>query len=287
MNEVEIVRRLAARARGGAGVVRGIGDDCAILRIPPGEELLVHTDLTVENVHFGRGTHTARGLGHKTLARGLSDMAAMGGTPRWALVSLALPGWATARFLGGFYDGLLALARAHGTALVGGDFSRAALFVADIVILGSAPRGKALRRDTAKAGDTIYVSGALGGAAASKYRALPEPRIALGRWLRTRATACMDLSDGLSIDLMRLCWESGVAAELDREPPRARGATKRQALHGGEDYELLFTARRAIPPAFEGVALTPAGRIVAGPRGRVRLLGRPLEPRGWDHFRSR
>ena len=206
MNELELIRKLAARRQAGSGVVRGIGDDCAILRVPPGDELLIHTDMTVEDVHFRRKTHTAAQIGAKTLARGVSDVAAMGGTPRWALVSLALPKWAGEQFLAGFYDGMMGLARRFKVSLVGGDLTRAKQLTADIVILGTAPRGKALRRDTAKPGDGIYVSGALGHAAASKYLEVPEPRLTLGRWLVGKACACMDLSDGLAIDLHRLCW---------------------------------------------------------------------------------
>jgi thiamine-monophosphate kinase len=286
MNEQDVVRRLASRRQPAAGVVRGIGDDCAILRLPPREELLIHTDLTIENIHFRRSTHTARAVGQKTLARGLSDIAAMGGTPRWALLSLALPDWVCGQFLNDFYDGVFALGERFHVSVVGGDLSRARQFAADVVILGSAPRGKALRRDTAKHGDGVYISGSLGHAAASKYREIPEPRIALGRWLRSRATACMDLSDGLSLDLHRLCWESKVAAELDRDPPLAPRATRQQALSGGEDYELLFTASRKLPAAFQGLSLTRIGTIVKGPRGRVKLGGKPLKAAGWDHFRS-
>lgn len=266
-----------------------IGDDCAVLRPAPGEDLLVTTDLLVEGVHFRRGAIPARSLGHKTLARGLSDIAAMGGLPRWAFVSVAVPRWANERILNAYYDGLLTLAREHRVQVAGGDLSRSREFTADIVVLGAVPRGKALLRSTARPGDAIYVSGTLGHAAASKYTDLSEPRLALGRWLRARATSCMDLSDGLSLDLHRLCWESRVAADLDADfsktPPRARRATSEQALHGGEDYELLFTASKKIPSAACGLPLTRIGTIVAGRRGRVTLHGRKLEQRGWDHFR--
>jgi thiamine-monophosphate kinase len=285
MNELELIRKLAARRQPGSGVVRGIGDDCAILRVAAGEELLIHTDMTVEDIHFRRKTHTAEQIGAKTLARGLSDVAAMGGKPKWALVSLALPKWAGDQFLEEFYDGMLALARRFRVAVVGGDLTRAAQFTADIVVLGTAPKGKALRRDTARPGDGIYVSGALGHAAALKYREVPEPRLALGRWLRSRATACMDLSDGLALDLHRMCWESKAAAALDREPPTSPGATLVQALTGGEDYELLFTSAQKLPGSYQGLALTRIGTIERGVRGRVKLGGKLLRPEGWDPFR--
>ena len=286
MNELELIRKLASRRQPRLGVVRGIGDDCAILRVPTGDELLIHTDMTVEDVHFRCKTYTATQIGQKTLARGLSDVAAMGGTPRWALVSLALPKWAGEHFLDEFYDGMLGLARRFRVSIVGGDLTRARQFMADIVILGTAPRGKALRRDTAKPGDGIYVSGALGHAAASQYLEVPEPRLALGYWLRKRASACMDLSDGLAIDLHRMCWESKVAADLDLAPPISAGATLAQALCGGEDYELLFTSSQRLPRSHQGLALTRIGTIVRGQRGRVRLQGKRLEPAGWDPFRS-
>ena len=126
MNELELIRKLAARRQPGSGVVRGIGDDCAILRVPAGDELLIHTDMTVEGVHFRRKTHTPAQIGAKTLARGLSDLAAMGAKPKWALVSLALPKWARDTFLDEFYDGMLTLARSFQIAIVGGDLTRAA-----------------------------------------------------------------------------------------------------------------------------------------------------------------
>jgi thiamine-monophosphate kinase len=286
VSEIEFLRRLAARVKQGEGVVRGIGDDCAILRLRRGEELLVHTDLVVEGVHFKKQSLPAEAAGYKTLARGLSDVAAMGGDPRWALVSVALPSWARGEYIDEFFRGFLKLARRHGVTLVGGDISRSRTFTADIVILGSAPRGRALRRDTVRPGDHVYVSGALGKAAASNYLAPPQPRLAVGRALRGRATACMDLSDGLSIDLHRMCLASQAAAEIDRIPV-ARGATEHQALHGGEDYELLFTSRTLIPARVASVRITRIGRIVEGPAGSITYKGRPLAIRGWDHLGRR
>ncbi len=292
---VEKIRRMAG-APGGA-VALGIGDDCAVYR-PRGarEDLLFTTDLLLDGVHFRRDTHRAGDVGHKALARGLSDVAAMGGQPRFCLVSLALPEWADARWVDGFYRGLLALARAAGAPLAGGDLAHAAAFACDIVVCGAAPRGTALRRDGARAGDAIYVSGRLGvsalGLATRRGRAWrrhlrPEPRLALGLFLRRLgATAAMDLSDGLSIDLHRLCRASGLAASITA-PPRYPGATPEQALHGGEDYELLFTApaRARMPDSFEGVPLTRIGTVRRGRPGAVALDGAPLPPLGYEHFR--
>jgi thiamine-monophosphate kinase len=273
----------------------GIGDDCAIFRPrSQREELVFTTDMLIENVHFRRETHTPAQVGYKALARGLSDIAAMGAEPRFCLLSVAFPKWTSPNWIDRFFDGLLSLARQTGAELAGGDLSHAAVFAADITVCGSAPTGTALRRSTARAGDHIYVSGALGGSALGlatnkgapwKRHLKPEPRLALGRYLRTRASAAMDITDGLSLDLHRLCLASGVSAEIE-PPPRFRGASLEHALHGGEDYELLFTTRpnRRIPPAFGGVALTRIGQIRRGHAGQIKLQGQPLSIKGYDHF---
>jgi thiamine-monophosphate kinase len=294
---VEHLRRLAP-APPGSGLVMGIGDDCAIFRPrSPREDLLFTTDMLIEARHFLPATHPAGALGHKALARGLSDIAAMGGEPRFCLLSLALAEWVDDRWLRLFWRGLLSLASRACCPLAGGDLARAERFSCDIVVCGAVPRGRALRRDAAKPGDAIYVSGQLGGSAlglergrgpAWKRHTQPEPRVALGRFLRRIGVkAAMDLSDGLSLDLRRMCLASKVAAEIS-EPPRFPGASAEQALHGGEDYELVFTAgpRTRVPEQFEGLPLTRIGAIVAGPAGRVRLNGRTLAPGGWDHFRA-
>ncbi len=305
-NEAEIVEKIRTRVKLSpeSRLVLGIGDDCAILR-PRGsaEDLLFTTDMLLEDVHFRPETHGAEDVGHKALARGLSDIAAMGGVPRFCLVSVAVGRWADERWLERFYDGLLALAGRTGTVLAGGDLARSRQFACDIVVCGAVPRGSALRRDGARAGDGIYVSGRLGGSALGLERSRgaaherhlrPEPRLALGRMLREElhATSAMDLSDGLSLDLHRLCLASGVAAEVVA-PPRFPGATLRQALHGGEDYELLFTLPgNAKPPArYDHLPLTRIGTVRQGRAGDVLLStsGRrptPLEPLGYDHFRT-
>ena len=299
-SELEIVERIRRRVAlpRAAGLVLGIGDDCAIFR-PRGapEDLLFTTDMLIEDVHFRRETHAAGDVGWKALARGLSDIAAMGGEPRFCLLSLALAPWADANWLDGFYGGLLRLARRTLTPLMGGDLARAAKTMCDIVVCGAVPRGTALRRAGARAGDAIYVSGALGASAlglskgggrAWRRHLRPQPRLALGRFLRARlrATAAMDLSDGLSLDLHRLSLASGLSAEIG-PPPRFPGATWEHALHGGEDYELLFTApaRVRVPREFEGLPLTRIGAMRPGHPGVVRLDGAPLEPLGYDHFR--
>ena len=295
---VEALRRRASSATARApGLALGIGDDCAIFRPRSGEELLFTTDMLIEGTHFQRATHSAADAGWKALARGLSDIAAMGGEPRLCLVSLALARWCEPSWVDGFFRGLLLLARRTGTVLAGGDLSHAARVACDVVVCGAAPRGRALRRSTARAGDAVYVSGLLGGSAlglasgtgnAWRRHKRPEPRLALGRFLRERvhASAAMDLSDGISLDLHRLCLASGLSAEIEA-PPRFPGATLEQSLHGGEDYELLFTAgpSRRVPAEFEGVPLTQIGTMRKGRAGAVRLAGKPLPALGYDHLR--
>jgi thiamine-monophosphate kinase len=294
---VESLRRRVAFPRG-SGIVLGIGDDCAIVR-PRGsaEDLLYTTDMLIEGTHFLRETHRPEDAGWKALARGLSDIAAMGGEPRFCLLSLAVTADSDPRWIDGFYRGLLKLAAREGAPLIGGDIAKTDRLMCDIVVCGAVPRGRALRRDSARAGDAIYVSGELGGSAlglagkrgraGAKHRR-PEPRIALGQFLRerVRATAAMDLSDGLSLDLHRLCAASGLRAEIAM-PPRFPGATIEQALHGGEDYELLFTAsaRTRVPDSFGGVRLTRIGIVRNGKPGQVMLEGAVLPPAGYDHFR--
>jgi thiamine-monophosphate kinase len=300
ISEFDLVRRIGQWVHGApapaSSLVLGIGDDCAIYR-PRGcrEDLLFTTDLLIEDVHFRSSTHRPEDVGWKCLARGLSDIAAMGGEPRFCLVSLAVAKWADARWVEGFYRGLLRLARREKTGLAGGDLARAEKATCDIVVCGAVPSGRALRRDGAHAGDIIYVSGALGGSAlglgigagkAWKRHLRPEPRLALGRFIREKlgATAAMDLSDGLSLDLRRMCDASGLRAEITG-PPIFPGATLEQALHGGEDYELLFTAppRVPVPEEFERLPLTKIGVMRRGRTG-VTLDGQPLEALGWDHF---
>ncbi len=298
LSELELVERIRSKVSRPPGLTLGIGDDCAVFH-PRGaaEDLLFTTDLLVEDIHFCRDTHRAEDIGWKALARGLSDVAAMGGEPRFCLVSLALAEWNDARWVDGLYRGLLRLAAREKTALAGGDLGRSAKTTCDIVVCGAIPRGKFLRRDGARAGDAIYVSGELGGSAlgletgkgaAWRRHLRPEPRLALGRYLRTRlrASAAMDLSDGLSLDLRRLCKASGLSAEIEA-PPAFRGATLAQALHGGEDYELLFTVspRTRVPERFEGLRLTRIGTMRKDRAGEIRMNGASLEPLGYDHFR--
>lgn len=289
MNEIELVKWIG-RQRG----VEGLGDDCAILPGGRGSEILVTTDMLIEDVHFRR-RHAPELVGHLALARGLSDIAAMGGIPSACLLSLALPKWTTDDWVQRFYAGLLKLARRHKTPLAGGDISHSVKLTADIVVIGECPRQWILRRGGARPGDGIYVSGGLGGAGVRKYEPVAfEPRIALGHFLSNsfanadwQITACMDITDGLALDLHRLCVESKVAAVIDRPLPVAPGATLKQALSAGEDYELLFTGDGEIPEWHEGVPLTRIGTIAKGRPGAMTLFGQPLEPRGYDHLKKK
>lgn len=290
----------------------GIGDDAAAIRPPAaGHEILLTTDQVIENTHFARRTHPPRALGHKILARGLSDIAAMGGRPLCFLLSLALPGWSPGTWLNAFLSGLSDLSQSSETPLVGGDIARGERFAAAITVLGSAPAGKALTRAGARPGDILYVSGRLGGSvlglarlrklsagqkasrdAAIQRHLWPEPRLSLGVFLRAKlgATAAMDLSDGLAMDLARLAESSGVGAEIEAaQVPLFPGATLPQALHGGEDYELLFTLPASIrpPKTFAKLPLTAIGRIRAKPG--IDLVSdsrvQKLKPQGFEHFR--
>ena len=316
-----------------SGLRLSIGDDCALLAPHRNEELAVTTDLSIAGQHFRLNWHQPEAVGHRVLARGLSDLAAMGARPVAAFLSLGLPRELTVpasrraeshSWVQRFLDGLLALAEAHSTPLAGGDLAESSVAVADIVLAGAVPRGRALLRSGAKPGDMLYVTGALGGAAAGlaclenlakaqpgranppripkKFAArlaphlYPQPRIPQGLWLQRHglASAALDVSDGLSTDLAHLCAESGVAAEVDASAlPIHPGATLAQALHGGEDYELLFTAPASarVPRSIAGVKITKIGCIVKARAGRPALTlispqgAQPLEPQGCEHFR--
>ena len=232
MNELDLVERIRRMAGSAPGMIAGIGDDCAIYRPTAAEDLVFTTDQLIEGVHF-LPELPAAAAGERALARSLSDIAAMGAEPRFCLVSLAAPAKQSGRWVIGFYRGLLDLARKTGTALAGGDLAHSDKIHCEVMVCGSVPRGAALRRDGARVGDTLWVSGKLG----KPWDRRIQPRLELGRALVGRATACLDVSDGLALDLHRLCKESGVAARLDTVP-LARNTTLERALYGGEDYEL-------------------------------------------------
>ncbi len=317
LSEKKLIQQIRRSARAGPSVVIGIGDDCAVLRVPAGHEMLVTTDFSIENIHFRRDWHTPEGVGRRCLTRGLSDIAAMGGDPQTAFLSLAVPNDCPQKWIDHFLQGLLALAQEFKIPLAGGDTAASPHgIMADIVVIGSVPKGKAILRSGAKVGDHIYVTGDLGHSAAALSALMqspspgpprrqtfrPQPRVAIGQYLRRHgsASAMIDLSDGLSTDLEHICQESHVGAELDAETiPRAReSAGKKQAgpfvaldlaLHGGDDYELLFTSSAAIPQKMAGVRITQIGRIKRG--SGMRLIAadgklRTLRAEGWEHFRK-
>ena len=281
-------------------VIAGIGDDCAVLGLKPGCEVLVTTDFSLEGVHFRRDWAPPAVIGHRCLARGLSDIAAMGGEPLAVFLSLALPKSVEQGWVDKFFKGLLKLANRYKVALAGGDVAQSQQgILADIIVVGQAPRGRALMRSGARAGDGVYVTGELGAAAAEMQRlrgrgrprpeVMAEPRLLVGQAIRGTASACIDVSDGLSTDLSHICQESGVGAVIEAEAvPAAKGATLEMALHGGEDYELLFTSARPVPESIAGVRVTLIGEIVRGRKMElVDASGkrRELPVRGWEHLR--
>jgi thiamine-monophosphate kinase len=299
-------------------LLTGIGDDCAVLRLSPGQDTLVTTDFSLETIHFRREWHPPESVGHRCLVRGLSDIAGMGGEPTAAFLSLALPRDLAQAWVAGFLRGFTALAERYKVPLAGGDTAQSPHgILADIIVLGSVPKGKALLRSGARPGDRIYVSGELGGSAAAVKQMLhkpnnklkpasyprhfyPEPRLALGRFLRERglATAMIDTSDGLSTDLAHICEESGVGAEIAAQLiPRAhigqpdREVSLELALHGGEDYELLFSAppSKRLPGKIAGSPITSIGVITRGPGIFIREAKggfHRLTAGGWEHFRK-
>lgn len=299
-------------------VILGIGDDGAVLAIPPGEHLVAAVDTLQSGVHFPEGTAPAA-IGHKALAVNLSDLAAMGARPAWALLALSLPAPDEA-WLAQFAEGFGALAAASGTALVGGDLTRGPLSVS-VTVLGSLPAGSALTRGGARAGDGIYVTGTLGDAAGSLARLRrglgqglederwlqmrldrPTPRLAAGQALRGLASSAIDVSDGLLADLGHILEASGCGATLDgaRLPlsaalRRLAGGeeARRLALSGGDDYELCFTLVPERESELEavmapcGCPVTRIGEIEAAAGIRLRdPAGRVVaaEAAGYRHF---
>jgi thiamine-monophosphate kinase len=316
MGEFDLIARHFSRPVRRA--VLGGGDDCALLALEPGMQLAVTSDLLVEGRHFLPTVPPAR-LGHKALAVNLSDLAACGARPLAFTLAIAMPRVDDA-YLSAFADGLYALADAHGIELVGGDTTAGPVLTVNITALGEVPPGQALRRDGARAGDTLWVSGRLGDArlaleafrgvvaldgedfvAARSAMEMPAPRVALGLALRGVATSAIDLSDGLLGDLGHVLRASRVGAVLDLAAlPRSAmlaaqpdAMQRRCLLEGGDDYELLFSAPPAAADAVHaaaraaGVDVTPVGRVdaIAGlrlrePDGRVA----PAAPLGFDHF---
>lgn len=321
MDEFALIDRwLSHFPAGGRGVAIGAGDDAAALKPASGRLLVTTVDAVVEGVHFERRWLPASAVGHKALAVNLSDVAAMGATPRWALLALGLPKGIGVRWLDACARGMAALCEASGTALVGGNVSRAREVSLTVTVIGEVAPGRILRRAGARPGDLVCVSGTLGEAwvgqrvlarrarppsrleGPARRQGLPEPRLALGRALGGIATACIDVSDGFAADLGHLLDASGVGATVRLEALPVSGAVRKAAppgdpfgpaLAGGEDYELVFTvpparlsrARRAATGA--GTPITVVGEIT--PEAGLVLRdagGRRHQPRrtGWRHL---
>jgi thiamine-monophosphate kinase len=297
--ELALIERIRTRASTlhSTRLRLGIGDDCAILSPPPNHDLLVTTDFSLEGRHFRRDWHSPQSIGHRTLARGLSDLAAMGATPLACFLSLALPKSIarTPVWLEAFFDGLLSLANFHKVPLAGGDTSESPTdhILADVTLLGTAPKSKALRRSGAHPGDLLYVTGALGGSATELAQLSGSPR----RFSKASSAGS---------HLAHLCTASHVAAEIDISRLPAHQLTLNltdakqinSILHGGEDYELLFTVSPStkVPRSIAGVPITCIGSIIKSQKNRPQMsIVDPasgsqnsrfeLQPQGWEHLR--
>ena len=324
-----VVERIYAHFAGGRQNIAGravcldIGDDAALFRPKSGRETILTCDWFLEGTHFLRKKHPPDAVGWKCLARAMSDVAAMGGVPRCFLLSLALPESHTGRWLDAFLGGLRRASRKFACTLTGGDTTRRSEILMNVTVVGEIRNARAVLRSGAQPGDIIYVTGRLGEAELGlrilrnssrpvrpgnpllKKHLYPEPRLPLGQWLaeKSLATSMMDLSDGLSSDLRRLCASSGVGARVESAKlPVVRLANAGRestvdpvqlALHGGDDYELLFTVRpnkvNMLPKTLQGVPLTAIGRItnkrelvLLEEKGRTRQL----ISAGWDSFRN-
>jgi thiamine-monophosphate kinase len=305
---IERIARAAARRGGTAGIVLGIGDDAALLRIRAGEQIAVSTDACFEGVHFRLSNESPRTLGRRALVANLSDLAAMGARPLGCVLALAAPPGLSVRTVDELVAGLLDEAARYGCPLVGGNLSRAREISLTLTVIGAVARGRGLRRDAARAGDRLFVTGTLGGAALERARAergrgrirhVPVPRLRAGRALsalsRRGRVACIDLSDGLDADLAHLLAGRALTAEIDPArlpvPPGFRAACARSGVDpdalargGGEDYELLFTLGPKAPSAARlarrlGVRVTEIGRVV-----RRAPAGPAPARHGWRHF---
>jgi len=309
MNEFELIARLTRALPTNESVVVGAGDDCAVLDVGLGDRwLLFKTDAVVQGIHFTADTPPEK-IGRKALARCLSDIAAMAGTPTAAVVTIALPKQFEPEWVGNIYAGLNALARSHGVAIVGGETTtNPGGLLISVALMGFVPRGKVLRRSGAKVGDAIFVTGELGGSRAGRHLEF-EPRLAEARWLAEHFAvhSLMDVSDGLAGDLRHILHASHVGAQLHKSAvpiSRAAKAIARKgdaakpafvaALTDGEDFELLFTvaSSAAVPlldawkKKFPDLKLSCIGRIFAGEGIKLRdQTGiRPLSAHGYVHF---
>jgi thiamine-monophosphate kinase len=304
LGENGLIDRIRQRFRSSAIPV-GIGDDAAIFDVPPGHSLVYCSDLVVQNTHFSMDLHPAESVGYKSIAVNVSDVGAMGGVPMFFTISLAAPGDVDVAWIDAFYSGVEKACRDFDVVLAGGDTSAASTLFVDVSMVGRVQTGQAVLRSGARAGDRIYVTGTLGGSAlglellragtlenpAVRHHLYPEPRHRVGHTVAGSAHAMIDISDGLSSDLMHIAAESGVSARIYRERlPAANGTTDAHVLHGGEEYELIITAAE-LPPEIDGVPLTCIGEVVPSAKEHRVVLATGanesvLRPQGWDHYRE-
>ncbi|MGH7198254.1 MAG: thiamine-phosphate kinase [Candidatus Omnitrophota bacterium] len=299
IGEFGFIRHLKKTLKAGAGVRVGVGDDAAVLRVNAGKELLLTSDMILEGRHFRLRDARAFEIGWKAMAVNVSDIAAMGGLPTFAVVSVGLPANLTLNFVNELNRGLRAAASRFGARIVGGDTNRSEKIVLSVALLGEAGRGRAVTRSGARVGDVVFVTGSLGGSTTAKKHLRFVPRIKESQFLvkNFKIHAMIDISDGLVSDLRRVAEESGVGFTISGEAiPVSRSAKSlRQALTEGEDFELLFTlspkeAARLGALSPKGLAsFHPIGRVVAKRLG-LRLMradgkSAPLPGKGFDHFK--
>ena len=302
LGERGLIQRIRERFKDSPALL-GIGDDAAIIDVPAGHSIVYCSDLVAENTHFIRGLHPPDSVGYKAVAVNVSDVGAMGGIPMYFVISLAATPDLELGWFDRFYDGVAKACSDFGVALVGGETSSGERIFVDVAMIGRVPSGCAVKRSGANDGDGIYVTGQLGaamegleqlrkgntGSAAAKRHLYPQPRHAIGAAVLRHAHAMTDVSDGLSTDLSHIVEESKVSARIYKEKiPCAPGTSDVQALHGGEEYELIIVAPD-LPAEIDGVPLTRIGEIVASAMDyQIFLIENTresvLRPQGWQHF---
>ena len=302
LGESGLLRKIRERFK--SPVVVPIGDDAAVFDVPAGQSLVFCSDLLAENTHFIRDLDPPDSIGYKSVAANVSDVGAMGGTPLHFLISLAAPGELDGAWVDSFLDGVALACADFKISLIGGDSSSSDRIFVDVSMIGSVPSGKAIRRSGAKPGDSIYVSGQIGGSAlgleclrsgdlknpAVRRHLYPEPRHKLGAALLERAHAMIDISDGLSTDLTHIVEESKVSARIYKDRlPGWPGAGDHHILHGGEEYELIVASPHDLAEVRMNVPLRRIGEIIgSGVENQVFLIDGTqesvLRPQGWQHF---
>ena len=302
LGESGLIRKIRERFK--SPVVVPIGDDAAVFDVPAGQSLVFCSDLLAENTHFIRDLDPPDSIGYKSVAANVSDVGAMGGTPLHFLISLAAPGDLDGAWVDSFLDGVALACCDFKISLIGGDCSSSDRIFVDVSMIGCVLSGKAILRSGAKPGDSIYVSGQLGGSAlgleclrsgdlknpAARRHLYPEPRHKLGAALLERAHAMIDISDGLSTDLTHIVEESKVSARIYKDRlPGWPGAGDHHILHGGEEYELIVVSPHDLAEVRMNVPLRRIGEIIgSGVENQVFLIDGTqqsiLRPEGWEHF---